>query len=145
MNTHVQTRRPTVATRRAGYLIAIAINVTILYAINRWPGWDAVPFLTADTVLVLGWVNVSIAAGIAANFAYLAYDAPWFKALGDLITTGVGLCALIRIWQVFPVDAAAPWPVVARVFLVVAIGGSIIGLIVQAAVFARAIYNSATT
>jgi hypothetical protein len=131
--------------RRTGYAIAVGINVAFWFAVNRWPGWEAVPFLTADTVLVLGWVNVSIATGIAANVAYLAYDEPWFRALGDIVTTAVGLAALMRIWRVFPIDAAAPWPTVARFVLVVAIGGSVIGLIVQATSLARALNQRSAT
>ncbi len=145
MTTHTQVRRPVIGVRRAGYIIAIIINGAMLYAINRWPGWTAVPFLTADTPLVLGWVNASIAAGVAANFAYLAYDAPWFKALGDLVVTTVGLGALIRIWQVFPLAANDPWPLLARFVLVVAVVGTIIGLIAQTAMFVRALIQWRTT
>jgi hypothetical protein len=122
-----------------GYVITIMINAAMLYAINRWPGWSAVPFLTMDTVLVLGWVNASIVAGAIANSGYVAYDAPWFKALGDIVTTVVGLCALVRIWQVFPIVASDPWPLVARLVLAVAIGGSLIGLAAQATALARAL------
>jgi len=46
--------------------------------------------------------NLLLAAGIAANVVYLAYDPPWVRSLGDLVTTGIGLAAAIRIWHVFP-------------------------------------------
>jgi hypothetical protein len=145
MTAQAPVRQRSIAMRRTGYAIAVVVNVAFWFAINRWPGWEAVPFLTADTVLVLGWVNVSIATGIAANVAYLAYDEPWFRAVGDVVTTAVGLGALIRIWRVFPIDAAAPWPMLARFLLVVAIGGSVIGLIVQATSLVRALKQRSAT
>lgn len=142
MTTHVQVRRPPAVLRRVGYAMAILINAAMLYAINRWPGWTAVPFLTADTPRVLGWVNASIVAGMATNFAYLANDAPWFKAFGDLITTVVGLCALESIWRVFPIAANDPWPLLARIVLVVAVIGTLIGLAVQTIALARALNHT---
>jgi len=68
---------------------------------------------------------------------YLAYDPPWLKSLGDLATTGIGLAAAIRIWQVFPFDLSSGWSIAVRVLLIVAIAGSCIALAVQAVALAR--------
>ena len=129
----IDKRRPAPAARRAGYAIAAGINLLLLYLVNVRPGWDAVPFLNDDTATVLPLVNLSLIVAVAVNVLYLAYDARWFVALGGLATTGVGLVVLARLWQVFPftfgVDSV--WPAVFRVTLLVAIGGSIIALIVQ--------------
>ena len=95
------------------------------------------PFLTSDTGQVLWLVNLSLAAGIAANAAYLAYDPPWLKSLGDLATTGIGLAAAIRVWQVFPFDLSSGWSTAVRVLLVIAIAGSCIALLVQIVTLAR--------
>lgn len=89
------------------------------------------------TAQVLWLVNLSVAAGIAANLVYLAYDPPWLKSLGDLATTGIGLAAAIRIWQVFPFDLSSGWSTAVRVLLVVAIAGSCIALVVQIVTLAR--------
>jgi len=86
---------------------------------------------------VLWLVNLSLAAGIAATFVYLAYDPPWLKSLGDLATTGIGLAAAIGIWQVFPFDLSSGWSTAVRVLLVVAIAGSCIALVVQIVALAR--------
>ncbi len=137
--------RAPIAARRTGYAIAAVVNVCIWFAINLWPGWDRVPFLTEDTALVLGWINLSIATAIAVNLAYLAYDAPWFTALGGLVTTVVGLCAMVRFWRIFPVDAPAPWPLLTRIMLVVAVGGTVIGLIAQASSFVRTLSQRSAT
>jgi hypothetical protein len=127
-------RRPSAAARRTGYTIAVLVNATLLYLVNVWPGWDAVPFLDEDTPQVLGWVNASIVAGIAANLVYLFDDSRWVRALGDVVTMGVGLAALMSIWQVFPFDfgdQAFDWAVVFRVLLAIGMLGSAIGIVAR--------------
>jgi cobalamin synthase len=108
-----------------------------LVVLNGSPGWQAIPFLTSDADQVLWLVNLSLAAGIAANVIYLAYDPPWVRSLGDLATTGIGLAAAIRIWQVFPFALSSGWSTAVRVLLVIAIAGSCIALVVQIASLAR--------
>jgi hypothetical protein len=130
-------RRPSVGARRAGYSLAVVFSAAMLVVLNAAPGWQAIPFLTSDTAQVLGLVNLSIAAGIAANLTYLAYDPPWLKSLGDLVTTGIGLAAAIRVWQVFPFDLPAGWSAGVRTLLVICIAGSCIALLVQIVTLAR--------
>ncbi|MFZ2529198.1 MAG: hypothetical protein WAX14_16335 [Rhodococcus sp. (in: high G+C Gram-positive bacteria)] len=125
----------TTARRRAGYVVAIVVNAVLLYAINGWPGWDAVPFLTDDTTVVLGWVNASIVVSIIANAVFLVADPPRLRAFGELATSAVGLYALTRMWQVFPFDFGAagsvPWTTIVRVVLGVGIVGTIIAVLVS--------------
>jgi hypothetical protein len=130
-------RRPSAGARRAGYGLAIVFSTALLIILNGSPGWQAIPFLTSDTILVLGLVNLCLAATIAANLVYLAYDPPWLKAAGDLATTGIGLAAAIRIWQVFPFDLSGGWSAAVRAVLVVAIAGSCLALVVQIVVLTR--------
>jgi len=135
------TRRPTVGTRRTGYVIAAALNAVLLYLVNVWPGWQAVPFLTEDTRQVLGLVNLSLAASIAVNLVYLAYDPRWVRSLGDLLTTSIGLAGIVRVWQVFPFDVdgySVDWALVIRGVLVVAGVGAAIGILVQLVALIRA-------
>ena len=54
-----------------------------------------------------------------------------------LATTGIGLAAAIRIWQVFPFDLSSGWSAAVAVLLVVAIAGSCISLVVQIVALAR--------
>jgi len=132
--------RPTVTTRRFGYVLAVLINALVLYAANVWPGWEAVPFLTADTVLVMGLVNASIIVNLAANAAYLITDPPWFKALGTVLTSIVGFVAAARIWQVFPFDfdgSAVDWSFLVRIVLGLAMVGSAIAAIVSVVAIAK--------
>jgi hypothetical protein len=130
-------RRPSAGARRVGYCIAIAFSAAFLFVLNGRPGWQQMPFLTSDTSQVLWLVNLSLAAGIAANAVYLAYDPAWLKSLGDLATTGIGLATVIRVWQVFPFDMSSGWSTAVRVLLVVAIAGSCIALVAQIVSLAR--------
>ena len=55
------------------------------------------------------------------------------RALGDLVSTGVGFAAIVRMWQVFPFDVdGTAWEVVVRVLLVVAMFGSAVAIMVGA-------------
>jgi hypothetical protein len=135
-------RRPALGVRRLGYTIALTVNAVLLYLVNVSPGWDAAPFLTHDTTQVIGWVNASIAAGIIANALYLAMDQRWFRALGEIVVTVIGLVALVRLWQVFPFtfdDDGVPWHLVVRWVLAIGIGGSAIAIITNLVALVRAV------
>lgn len=128
--------------RRVGYTVAMVLNVALLVLVNVVPGWQALPFLTDDFAAVLWLVNASIIAGVLANAVYVVHDPPWVRALGDVVTTSVGLAALIRMWQVFPIDFAETWvdmDLVARWVLAVGIAGSVVGIVAGAARLVRAL------
>ena len=132
--------RPPVVARRFGYGVAAVVIAAMWFAINVWPGWQEVPFLTDSTTLVLPLVNVSLIAGLVVNVVLAVLDPPWLKSLGDLITASIGLVVLFRVWQVFPFDFngySFNWDVLARFVLVVAVAGSIIGILVQLASLIR--------
>lgn len=119
---------PHTGAHRAGHVVAVLVNLLILYLVNVRPGWDAVPFLTPETTQVLPWVNASLWVTVVAESLYVAWDTGWFRALGDIVTTGVGLAAIVRMWEVFPLDVSRGWELAARVVLVVAVFGSLIGI-----------------
>jgi hypothetical protein len=132
--------RPNPAARRAGYVVAAALNGLVLYLVNRRPGWDAVPFLTSETEQVLGLVNASIIAGLVANLVYLLADPPRLRSFGDLVTTAIGLAAMVQIWQVFPFsfdEEGFPWDTVFRWLIGVGIVGSAIGIVVALVTLVR--------
>jgi hypothetical protein len=133
MSTMTPNRRQTAATGRFGYALAAVLNAAMLWLINAWPGWERLSFLTDETPDVLLLVNLSLVVSAVANLAYLGYDAPWAVALGAIVTTGLSLAGLIRIWDVFPFDFAGAfdWAVVTRVVLVAGMAGSVIGLVVH--------------
>jgi len=133
-------RRPSAGARRFGYLVAIGFTVAGWYVINVRPGWEAVPFLTSDTADVLGLLNFSLFVGIAVNLLYVVRDPRWLTALGDVVTTGVGLAVLVTAWQVFPFDFDAytfGWAGLTRLVLVLAMVGSAIAIVVQLVTLVR--------
>jgi len=138
--------RPRPPGRRVGYFIAVVVNAALLFVLNGQPGWQDLPFLTSATSQVLGLVNLSLAVGLAVNLVYLAYDPPWLKSLGDLLTAGIGLAVAIRLWQVFPFAFHGSWAWCAtavRVLLIVGIAGCGISILVQATSLGRLAVRSA--
>jgi hypothetical protein len=123
--------------RRVGHAVAIAVDVVLLLLVNRSPGWQAVPFLTPDTEQVLGLVNASLAAGVVVNLVLLVADPAWLRALGEVVTTAVGLAALVAVWQVWPLDLTVAWDLVARLAVGVGIMGSVIGIVAAVVRFVR--------
>jgi len=145
--TETASKRPAVGDRRVGYVVAVLVNAAVLYAVNVWPGWQALPFLTQDMRLVLGLVNASMLVSIVANMVYFVADPRWLKALGDIVTTAVGIAALVRMWQVFPFDfsgSSFDWALVVRVAMGVAIGGSAIALVVAFVSFVKSVGRPAS-
>jgi hypothetical protein len=116
--------RPSVATRRFGYVVAIAANALVLYLVNHLLAWEWPPFLTEDFDRVLPLLSVSIVASMVVNAAYLAHDERWFKTLGDVVTAGISLAVVARTLAVFPFDFTPyefGWETPTRVGLVVVI------------------------
>lgn len=121
-------------TTRGGNIGSVLVNAVLLWGINIWPGWKAVPFLTADMERVLGMINASLTAGIIANLIFVVIRNRGVMALGNLAVLGIGLAATLRMLEVFPFDFGdswSGWPVVVRVLLVLGIVGSIIGMVVE--------------
>jgi hypothetical protein len=126
--------------RRVGYSVGIVVNTVLLYAINVWPSWRSLTFVTDDAEQLLPLLNASLTVGIIANAIYIVFDRKWVKALGDLITVGISLVLLVSIWQVFPFAFNNPsidWATIVRVVLGVSIFGCVIALVVQLVVLIR--------
>ena len=147
MTATASVRRQPVAARRMGYVVAAAINAAMLYVANIWPGWQVLPFLTDETSRVLGWVNLTLMANVVVNIVYVVYDPRWVKALGDLMTAGVGLASTIRILQVFPFNFtgyAFDWALLVRVVLIVGVVGTALGVIIQCVSLIRQLVGLST-
>ena len=121
-------------TSRGGNAGSALVNAAMLWGINIWPGWQVLPFLTSDMTRVLGIINASLTAGIVANLIFVVIRNRGIMALGNLVVLGIGLAAVLRLWEVFPFDFGdswSGWPVVVRVLLGLGIAGSIIGALVE--------------
>lgn len=141
MTSTASTLKASSSSRRVGYAFAIAINGVLLYLVNVWPGWQIIPFLTADFLDVLGLVNASLFAGMVVNLFNLLLDWRWVRALGDLVTLAIGLAGLVLFWQVFPFDfpGGFDWSLLVRIVIVLAMVGTVIGIIVQVVTLIRSL------
>ncbi|WP_018768654.1 MULTISPECIES: hypothetical protein [unclassified Arthrobacter] len=129
-------------TSRSGNLGSAIVNGLLLYGINLWPGWQVLPFLTADMSRVLDLINASLIAGIIVNLVCVVIHARTLMALGNLVVIGFGVAAMLRLWEVFPFDFGTSWsgwPVLVRVLLVIGIVGSAIGAVVEVVNLFRAL------
>ncbi len=115
--------------RSAGYVAAIVVNAAMLYAAHNVLDWD-VGFVTPAWSVVVWAVDLSIAASLAANVLYLAYDPRWFRSLGEAITTGLSILVALQFWAVFPFDFGA-WNQLARVGIVAVLLALAIAIVVQ--------------
>jgi hypothetical protein len=129
MTVRTESSTPSRVGRRVGYAIGALVDVALLVALNVWPGWDAVPFLTVDFEQVLGLINLSLAVGFLASVANFALDNFGAKALGDLSTNVIGIAVSVRLLQVFPFDFSGgfDWSWVVRILLVLGVIGSLFG------------------
>ncbi len=135
--TSPSTSTPTVsrrAARRFGYGVAILVNLVFVWLINGWPGWEAVPFVTAEAADVIPLINLSLGVTIAANLVYLVADGVRVKALGELVISLVNVAVTATILDVFPFDFSgywAGWDWLARFVLVIVLIGTSIAVVVN--------------
>ncbi|HWS59258.1 MAG TPA: hypothetical protein VN257_12010 [Actinotalea sp.] len=131
--------RPGRGARRAGYVASAIVNAVLLYLVAVRPGWQAVPFLTADASEVIPLVEASLVAGIVVNLVWVVGDPPWLRSLGDLVTTLFGVAVLGRLLTVFPftIEAGSAVETVVRLLLALALVGSVIGVVVHAVTLVR--------
>ncbi len=120
------------AARQVGYAFAVVLNLGLLYVVRNLANWDLLPFLTDDFEAVVDVISLSMLVSAAANAAYIAIDARWFRALGELVSLSVSLVAIRRTRQVFPFELSDDWEQLVRVALIVAIVATVIGLVAAA-------------
>jgi hypothetical protein len=128
----VHARRPSAAARRSGYVGTVVFDAVSLAAINWWPGWDAVAFLTSDTERVIGLVNASIVVHLVVFALYTLWDPRGLRAAGEILTSGWGVVVTARLWQVYPFDTAddwSGWGLVAHLLVGLGVVGSVIGVV----------------
>lgn len=76
-------QRPAVAARRFGYVVAVLVNLALLYAVNAWPGWDALPFLPAIGVVAM----VALWRVFPFDFGDATFD--WSLVVRILLALGI--------------------------------------------------------
>lgn len=133
-------QRPSIGMRRFGYVVAIAVNVALIFVINEWPGWATVSFLTSETETIIPIVNASLVIAIVVNAVYLISDPRWLRAMGDAVTAAVSFFVILVVLRVFPfdfTDYSFDWAMLVQVLLVVGMIGSLVGVIANLVTFTR--------
>lgn len=133
-STSTTSRGSTRVSRRVDYAVAVALNLVILFIVNAWPTWRAVPFVTDEAVQAVAILNGAAITAIVLNLVCLVVDRRWMKALTEFVNAGFSLFVAIELWNAFPFefpDGSFSWALIARFAIVVAIVGSVVGMIVQ--------------
>ena len=126
--------------RRMGFSAAIVVNAVLLGLVNGWPGWRSVPILTEDAASAMSVFNVALVIGILVNAVNVIVDIRWVRAVGEIITSAVGLVFLERLLSIFPFsfsDGSVDWVLVTRTVLWFAVAGCIISILVSAVIVVR--------
>jgi len=132
-------KRPPLAARRFGYLVAIAVNAVLLWLIHVNPGWSAAPFLTDAAEQLVPLVTFSLVVSIVVNLVWVIRDPRWLRALGDLVTAVISVVVMARLLTVFPfpLDPDSTWHTVVQMGLWVGLIGSTIGVVANLALLVR--------
>lgn len=120
--------------RQVGYTVSAGVNAILLYVVSQLLEWGWPAFLTSEFDEVLPIVQLTFAASIVANLAYLFYDPPWFKSATQVILSAIGLVAALRILSVFPFDFSGydlPWITISKAILWIAVIGTSIGILAE--------------
>ena len=124
-------------TRRRGYLVAIIVNVVLLYCAENVLKWN-LPWFTPAWADVVWAINLSLVGSIVGNAVLVVNDAALIKRLVEMITTGLALVAAYWIYMIFPFDFGA-WNFVAHlaafgVLLALAIAAIVVTMLAAAEV-----------
>ncbi len=135
MSATVQRPRPRTA-GRSSHLVGALADIALLVVINVSPGWQAAPVLTdaARGVVVVVVVDISLAIALVINVACLFVPRPWLGHVGEVVSTAVGLAAVLCVLVVFPFrfgDSAVDWTTVVRLGLISITVVVAIALVVQ--------------
>ncbi len=125
---------PSAPARRFGYLVAVAVNGFLLWAVHNVLGWEWTRFITDEWDQVLPILTTSLIAAIAVNTLYVVFDPKWFKSLTQIALSGISLAVTVRMLRVFPFNFNEydfPWETFVRVGLIVGIVGISIAIVVE--------------
>lgn len=90
--------------RRTGYGVSIVINLVLIWIVTNIVEWDILPFLTGDFEELVPIAVFSLIVGIVLYGAYLFFDPPWFRIVGDTINSAIAFVVILRTNQVFPFE-----------------------------------------
>ena len=133
LSANTQPAAPAKGSARLGYVIAIVINIVLLYVTHHLVAWE-VSFITPAWTGVLWAVDLSLGASIAGNVLFLVYDRPWFKHLVQIVMSILAFVSSYVMYRAFPFSFAQPWLTTGlRVLLLLGMVGLTIAVIADLA------------
>jgi hypothetical protein len=97
--------------RQFGYIVAIIVNLVLLYVVNNLLNWH-LPYisnvLTPAFANCLWAINLSLSVSIFINFLFLAFDPRWFRHLMQVIQSVFGLISVFIFYSIFPLQIVNP-------------------------------------
>lgn len=112
------------------FIGAIIANAILIYVFNNLLNWY-IPWLMQTFVTALWIFNISFGATILFNMLYLAYDAKWFRTLGQLCLNIISLAAISTLYQVFPFAVNTNHENNIRLFLIIILFCIFIAIVVE--------------
>ena len=119
---------------RGSHLAGALADTALLIVINVSPGWQAVPVLTDAARGAVVAVDVALAVALVINLACLLAPRPVLIHAGEVVSTAVGLAAVLCVLAVFPFrfgDSGVDWATVVRLGLISVAVVVAIALVVQ--------------
>jgi hypothetical protein len=89
--------------KKIDYVVAIAVNVILLYAANNLLAWNPA-YITAKYADCLWAINLSVIANLLANTMFLFHDKKGFKGIARIILNLVGLNFIYTLYTIYPFD-----------------------------------------
>ncbi|MGB7859821.1 MAG: hypothetical protein WBM90_04935 [Acidimicrobiia bacterium] len=120
--------------QRAGYGVAILVNLVILVIVQNVLDWGWPAFLTPEFADVVPWITFSLVASVLANTIYLVNRHPDVKSVGQIGLNLIGLFVTYGVWLVFPFDFSSygfDWTRVTNAVLILAMVGSGAGVLAE--------------
>ena len=94
--------------KRFGYVVAIVINLVMLFVVQNILEWGWLPFLTEEFAEVVPWISFSLIVSIAANLVYQMDDSPTVKSLGQIVVNLISIQVTFVMLTVFPSTSPPP-------------------------------------
>ncbi|MDP2965879.1 MAG: hypothetical protein Q8N39_07575 [Pelolinea sp.] len=124
-----QNKMPSPA-RQFGYIIAIAVNIALIYIANNLLNWN-VPFLTKDYTQCLWAVNLSLGVTIFINFIFIFFDRKWFKNLMQAFGNVFAFISGFIFWRVFPLNLSDSLARIVNFALIIALGAIVLSAMIE--------------
>jgi hypothetical protein len=119
--------------RKIDYVVAIVVNVGLLYAANNLLAWNPA-YITAKYADCLWAINLSGIANLAANTIFLFHDKSRFKGIAQIILNIIGLNFIYTLYTVYPFDFSSlpDLDQAAKIAFITGIMGIVLSTIIEA-------------